>query len=97
MDEHHIDNLDEKFHPNHYVCPISCFDGQRLQNIHGGGNHDIVCDDLDDSLIGHLFDNLEPVARNIESSNPTSQSNVVPPRELVNLDSISHGPMEVTQ
>ena len=89
--------MDENVHPNPSVCPIACFDGQRLQNIHVVGNYDIVCDDLDDSLLGHLFDNLEPVARNIESSNPASQSNVIPPRESVIPNGISRGTMEVTQ
>lgn len=73
--------MDESVHPNSYVCPIACYDGQRLQNIHGVGNDDILCDDLDDSLLGHLFDDLDLVARNKIPSNITSQSNVVPPIE----------------
>ena len=71
--------MDANFHPNPSVSAIaSCEQGQRLQNIHGGGNDDIVCDDLDDSLIGHLFDNLDPTGLNIVSSNLPSQSNFVP-------------------
>ena len=58
---------------------------------------DILCDDLDDILLGHFFDNLDPVARNIKYSNSASQNNVVPPRELVIPDRISHGTMKVTQ
>ena len=96
-EERHIDIVDENFHPNPSMCPIACFDGQRLQNIHGGGNDDILCDDLDDSLLGHLFDNLDPVARNKRPSNPASQSNVVPPRESIIPDSILRGTMEVTK
>ena len=46
MEENHIHNVDENFHPNPSVSAIaSCQKGQRLQNIHGGGNDDIVCDD----------------------------------------------------
>ena len=68
-EEHHIDNVDANFHPNRSVSEIvSCEKGQWLQNIHGGGNDDIVCDDLDDSLIGHLFDNFELFGQNIISS-----------------------------
>lgn len=62
-EEHHIDNVDANFHPNPSVSTIaSCEKSQRLQNIHGGGNDDIVRDDFDDSLIGHLFDNLDPTS-----------------------------------
>jgi len=89
--------MDANVHPNPSVCPIAFSDGQRLQNIHGGGNDDIFCDDLDDSLLGHLFDNLDPHARNKRPSNPASQSNVVPPRESVIPDSISRGTIKVTQ
>jgi len=39
-----------------------------LQNIHGGGIDGILSNEFDDNLLGYLFDNLEPVARNIGSS-----------------------------
>lgn len=95
-EENHFDNVDANVHPNASMCPIACFDGQGLQYIHGGGNDNILCNDLDDSLLGHLFDNLDQVSRNIRSSNPPSQSNMVPPRESVIRDNISHGTMRVT-
>ena len=89
--------MDENVHPNPSVSAITSFEqGQRSQNIHGGGNDDIVCDDLDDSFIGHLFDNLEPVGQNIRYSNPPSQNNVVPQTKSVIPDSILRGTMEVT-
>ena len=95
-EECHIDTVDENVRPNPSMCPIACFDGQRLQNIHGGVNNDILCDDLNDSLLGHLFDNLDLATRNKRPSNPASQSNVVPPRGLFIPDSISCGTIEVT-
>ena len=98
MEEHHINEMDAIFHPNPFASTIASFEqGQRLQNIHGGGNDDIVCDDLDASLIGHFFDNLELVARKIRSSNPPSHNNVVPQRKPSIPDSTSRGTMEVTK
>jgi len=96
-EECHIYIVHSNVRPNPCVCPIACSDGQRLQISHGRGNEDILCDDLNDSALGHLFDNLDSTARNKRPSNPTSQSNVVPPRELVIPDGILHGTMEVTQ
>ena len=97
-EEHHVHNVDANVHPNPSVSAIaSCEKGQRLQNIHGGGNDDIVCDALDDSLIGHLFDNLDPAGRNIISSNLRSENNVVQRTETVIPDSSPRGTMEVIQ
>lgn len=69
------------------MCPIARFDG----------NDDIFYDDLNDSLLGQLFDKMESAAPKKRPSNLASQSNVVPPRELVILDSIASGATEVIQ
>lgn len=96
-EERHINNVDANVHPNPFMCPTACFDGRRLQDIHGGGNDDILCDYLDDSLLCRFFYHLDAVSQNIKSSNPASQSNLVPQRELVIPHSISCGTMEVRQ
>jgi len=55
--------VDKNVHSNPFSSTNASFEkGERLKIIHGRVSDGMLCNDLDDILLGHLFDNLERVA-----------------------------------